>query len=637
MGRAFEEAFKRAQAAKAWKSSDGASVGNLPDTSAKPASPAAEAWTAEVQRLTPLKQEASAVLAPGSPSAAAAAVQDDVAKSAGSSANGHAKRASTDPVLACPSRRRRHGHAPGAQTIPPGYDAGRLSRSGATTRHVPKGPPRYPHLQPPRVALPPPVDGVKLVVSAGAKLVWEGGRQVTASLLAQPADLGCRAQLLAGKEASTREVVMGFDFGTSSTKVVFGDRGVKQAYAVPFRDAPGLDAFLLPARLYSGPRGFSLQGGVEAFTDLKLALMAHPDNATHQVRVVAYLALAIREARGWLFSTHADSYARTKIVWTLTLGQPADQATPGAMTDLFQRLGCAAWMAAGSDKDITALCCRKAWDESAGPSATQAELDVHAMPEIAAQIYGFVNSNQFDPNARNIFLLADIGAGTVDTCLFRVVPGRGGTWSFEVYTAAVEPTGVMNLHRHRVAWWQEHLQAQLPAASLCAAMGETKLATDHQAHIPDSYQGYLSGVTVEFSGAALSPDDEFFKKHLMRQVQGRTLYRAFSAQLLDKLDLGNVPFFLCGGGSRHPLYRALQPSLRGLDGYSWLSASARALAIPGDLRADGLPRADFDRLSVAYGLSMLNLTSVIRAQQVPRLVPEASDQWRSHYVSKDQC
>ena len=192
----------------------------------------------------------------------------------------------------------------------------------------------------PRPVLPAPVaDGVKLVMAPGAELNWNGGQPVTASLLRQPAEMGRRAQLLSGKPASTREVVMGFDFGTSSAKVVLGDRGLKQAYAVPFRDAPSIDAFLLPARLYEDAGHYSLHGGPLVLNDLKLSLMADPDDATLQTRVVGYLALAIREARGWLFTTHAESYAKTQIVWTLALGQPADQATAGALTQLFQRLG----------------------------------------------------------------------------------------------------------------------------------------------------------------------------------------------------------------------------------------------------------------------------------------------------------
>ena len=74
---------------------------------------------------------------------------------------------------------------------------------------------------------------------------WQGGPPVTSSLFRHPADLGRLVSLATGKGASVREVVLGFDFGTSSTKVVIGDRALRQAYAVPFRDAEGIDAFLL--------------------------------------------------------------------------------------------------------------------------------------------------------------------------------------------------------------------------------------------------------------------------------------------------------------------------------------------------------------------------------------------------------
>ena len=501
---------------------------------------------------------------------------------------------------------------------------------------VPVSPPHYPHLPPTRVQAPVAPDEVRLKIAPGAALSWTGGQPVTASVLKRPVEVGRLAQLLVGKEASKRDLVLGFDFGTSCAKVVLGDRGLKQAYAVPFRDAAGIDAFLLPARLYMEDGCYTLHGGEHVFADIKLSLMADPNDHGRQERAVAYLALAIRETRGWLFTVHADSYARTRNIWTLALGQPADRATPGELTKVFARMGRAAWSVAGGQADVTAQTCRAALEEAGKSQPSDAEIEVIVMPEIAAQIYGFVNSNQFDAKARNIFLLADVGAGTVDTCLFRPVPGRGGIWSFEVFTAAVEPTGVMNLHRHRVAWWQQQLDRHPHGASLSAQLDTIRLATEHQAHIPDSFRNYMTGVTPEFSGKASEPDREFFTNQLMSQVQGRTLYRAFSTGTLNPIDLGDVPFFLCGGGARHNFYRGLTDSLRRLHGYTWLSAKSRELAIPNDLRADGLPRPDFDRLSVAYGLSMLNLDTVSAATPAPRLLPEASDQWQKNYVDKDQ-
>jgi hypothetical protein len=434
---------------------------------------------------------------------------------------------------------------------------------------------------------------------------------------------------------------LGFDFGTSSSKVVIGDLGLKQAFAVPFCDAVGIDIFLLPSRLVLEAGCFRLQGtgAATVLNDLKLALMAHPDDLDLQVRVLAYLALTIQHARGWLFHEHAQAYAQTQIVWTFALGLPADQVQSGALTELFSRLALAAWQVAGSADDITpTLCAQTLLRESAedAEDTEDAEVEIVVMPEIAAQVYGFVSSGSFDAKARNIFLIADVGAGTVDASLFRVIPGRGGRWSFEVYTAAVEPNGVMNLHRERLDWWQQALAHQPAAGGLKEALNALKLPTEFQGRVPEQFTGYMIGVTAEFSGKAIDPDKEFFQRRLVRQVGGRTLYRAYSEQVLPQIDLGDVPFFLCGGGARMGFYQELPEALREFNGFTWLSAKGRELVIPNDLRADGLARADFDRLSVAYGLSMLSLSSVGEAQKIPRLDPAVTGDWRGHYVDKDQ-
>ena len=631
--RSIEKAFKRAEALKAAKLGDTAGADAVGVRRAPEHRPGE--WALKLLRVTPLPPDIREKFGPNPVRVTAAprlTRRDKVEP--GREAGSASKRPKEVP--ACAPGQFSGQQKVTRQTIPPDFEYPK-SQPKFSKRRKPPSPPHYPHLRPSPALQAPKVDSVTLVLSPGAALAWSGGQPVTASLLRYPVEVGRKTQLLSGKAASSRDLFLGFDFGTSSAKVVLGDRGLKQAYAVPFRDAPGIDAYLLPARLYADADRFSLHGGTQVFADLKLSILANPENPTLQAQVVAYLALAIREARGWYFTTHADSYARVKIVWTLALGTPAVQASPGPLTELFERLGRAAWAAAGETSEITSGSCLKALRDSGRAESGDSELHVIAMPEIAAQIYGFVSSDQFDEKARNIFLVADVGAGTVDSCLFHVVPERGGLWSFDVYTTAVEPNGVMNLHRHRVAWWQHYLRQHLEGSILCEQLGAVKLATDHQAKIPDSYQGYLNGVTAEFSGKQSGPDKEFFSKHLMAQVQGRTLYRAFSARLLDEKDLGNVPFFLCGGGARHRLYRALNGALRPLDNYKWLSAKNRELAIPGDLRADGLARSDYDRLSVAYGLSMLNLDNIAMATQVPRLAPQASNQWGNHYVDKDQC
>jgi hypothetical protein len=72
-------------------------------------------------------------------------------------------------------------------------------------------------------------------------------------------------------------------------------------------------------------------------------------------------------------------------------------------------------------------------------------------------------------------------------------------------------------------------------------------------------------------------------------------------------------------------------------GFGWLQAEAWTLGVPGDLIADGLPNEDFDRVSVAYGLSRLEVGKVMKAVPLPKVAIEPVDTWRDHYVDKDQC
>jgi len=636
MASALEDAFKRAAMVKAAKSVqpvDRVSAEIKPLAVVKLTS-SADIWTVELQGVTvlpaPAEKAKGADLKPTTPLRSAM----PAAKSASQSTELPTRAMPIKRI--CKPRQSFSIQPVMVQTIPLEFRESRRTRVPAP-KPTAYSPPRYPHLRPETFVPAPPADSVKLVLLPRASLKWHAGVATNQHLLRRPPAVGRQFTLAMDGAKSTRELVLGLDFGTSSTKMVVGDRALKQAFAVPFQDVVGIDAFLLPARVYQDAAGYSLHRSGQVMNDLKLSLMADPDNVLLQERVVGYLALAIREARAWLFTAHAETYAGTQIVWTLALGQPADQATPGALTQVFDRMARAAWALSAAQQEVTPALCQSALNCSVAGSR-EAELEVVVMPEIAAQVYGFVNSRQFDPKARNIFLLADVGAGTVDACLFRAMPVRGGSWSFEVYTSAVEPTGVMNLHRHRVGWWQRHLSRHGQGSALIEQLDEIKLATEHPAHLPESYADYLNGVSVELSGKESGPDQEFFEGQLMRQLRGRTLYKAFGAQLLPRQDLGDVPFFLCGGGARLGLYRRLRSELHNAagTGFTWLSAKSRELAIPDDLRADGLMRSDYDRLSVAYGLSMLNLANVSAASQIPRLETEASDRWRSHYIDKDQ-
>jgi hypothetical protein len=442
--------------------------------------------------------------------------------------------------------------------------------------------------------------------------------------------------------ADSREIVLGLDFGTSSVKTVIGDSALGKAFAVPFRKGDGIKRYLLPSRLHETASRYSFDGVGTAHRDLKLALIADPGNPERREHVVAFLALVIRHARGWLFTTHRDVYRRSRLVWKLVIGLPAAYHLDNELFQLFTKVGQAAWLAACDHGEVSALSVKDALSKAertnpdSGPHTEDEDVEVSIVPEIAAQIYGFVNSSRFDKNTPNIYLLADVGAGSVDSALFHVKPARGGRWDFEFFTSVVEPHGVMNLHRHRVSWWQEALGKIAGSETLSAALAGLKFPTDREMPLPEKFTGYFSDVNVQFLKGVETPDDYFFRKKLMSQLQGKTHWAA--KDLLSQGQLTDIPAFYCGGGMRMNYYSRLQNRLmEAPHGYTWLKINPRPIQLPRNLDAPGLRHQDYDRLTVAYGLSFLEVGKITRSLPRPKRPLQPISSWRENYVSKDHC
>jgi hypothetical protein len=448
---------------------------------------------------------------------------------------------------------------------------------------------------------------------------------------------GRETQVHAGTLVDKREVVLGLDFGTSCVKVMIGDAALGKSFAVPFCKTEGIKRFLLPSRLFQTGTTYSLVQGSHAYRDLKLSLLANPDDPILQQRVIAFLALVIRRSRAWLLTEHATTYSRTGIVWKLAVGVPSAQHLQTPRAGLFERLSVAAWTVAGASADVCDSLIQTVLDQK--PSAVRNDdgVEISVVPEIAAQIYGFVSSNSFDKNAPNIFLMADVGAGTVDSALFHVKLVKGGRWDFEFFTSVVEPNGVSNLHRHRVNWWDAELMKVQAPQQLLDDLAAAKLITDQQHLVPESFLDYFEGVRVKVGTVEKTPDAFFFNQRVLAQVQGKSFYRTWKDNLLPQTDLTNIPFFMCGGGMRMDFYKALAPRLASIPGCTWLKAECRILGAPADLVAEGIVEEDYDRLSVAYGLSRLEVGRVVKAVPQPKLNVPFVDSWRDNYIDKDQC
>jgi len=484
---------------------------------------------------------------------------------------------------------------------------------------------------------PVPRSGHLISVTEDAIFALNLSDPISIRTLPRVAISNAAAQAHAGDVDDEREVVLGLDFGTSCVKVVIGDAALGKAFAVPFCLAEGIEKFLLPTRLYQTGALFSLDEGTHSHRDLKLSLLAAQGDPVLRLRVVAFMALVIRRARSWFLAEHEKVYARTSIFWKLTVGLPAAQHLQTPFSELFEHLSRAAWVAAGACGALSDVLVKSILEDVISGVTTGDDAEFAVVPEIAAQIYGFVVSNSFDKNAENIDLMADVGAGTIDSALFHVKPSKGGRWDFEFFTSIVEPNGVSNLHRHRVNWWQTELEKIGAPQHLLDKLVASKMITDPQRSTPETFTEYFRGVRAKFEGSAETPDETIFKQRILQQVRGKSFWRAWKDGLLPQQQLTNIPFFMCGGGVRMQYYKKLVPALATIPGCTWLKAVCRSMDVPQDLIAEGVSKDEYDRLSVAYGLSRLEVGKIVKALPQPKVDNQPVGTWRDNYIDKDQC
>jgi len=429
---------------------------------------------------------------------------------------------------------------------------------------------------------------------------------------------------------------LGLDFGSSTLKAVISDGERQITYAVPFRDIQGIEGYLLPCRVYLGENGYSLEGQGQVYQDLKLALLANAESLQAQLPVVGFLALALRMIRGWLLSTHGETYSGA-IIWDLAIGLPVASRRDEKTVRLYQLVSTAAWIAS-TEKQLTpeaigqALKRAEALCSGAEAECDSEDIEVRAEPEIAAQIYGFVSSGAYDPQASNIYLMVDVGAGTLDASVFRVERKRGQRKdSLVIFRTTVEPHGVMNFHRKRMGWLESALSQKLPdRPDLRTAVQVISHLTDAVEALPDRVDGYFNGVEIQFKGRII---DQLFYGQVNRQVVQDTYLHVANERLLDRQQMAGMPMFLCGGGSRSGFYAKLKSDLQSAPGFSWFGVTPKPLQKPRGLVAPGLHRADYDRLSVAFGLSQLKLDKLVMDVPVLAEKPTRVD-FSERYIEK---
>lgn len=460
---------------------------------------------------------------------------------------------------------------------------------------------------------------------------------------------GTERQLTMQPENET-DLIIGLDFGTSATKAVIRDSlAATGVFPVPLNGAhPGINGYLLPTRVFRTGETYSLEQGTHRVANLKLGLLAcrAKSPVTEFNDCCAFLALVIRRTRSWLFTEHGDIYRRHALNWRVNLGLAARSYQDKDTVTLFRRL---AWAAANlaADPGVDIITLEKvdhyrlrslsaASDEPDGV-AEFGWSDVDAVPEVSAQLQGFMSSARWDWNSRPVMMLVDVGAGTVDSAMFHVRASADGGGVLTFYSSRVEPNGAMNLHRARVDWLQSLLPDADDDEATGAHLASISMPTDRLRPIPESVREYLPAYQLEVVGQDV--DEDFFVKRYRAEVAG-SINDAKVGKGLPSTQLERVPLLLCGGGSRMRFYGRIGESINTTPGWR-VSVEIVRLPVPRDLVDTGWHADDFDRLSVAYGLSLAGdggttLGTIVRAIDVPEIRSYLPSEREDRFVSKDQ-
>ncbi len=390
-----------------------------------------------------------------------------------------------------------------------------------------------------------------------------------------------------GRRGRTR-LILGLDFGTAYTKVVANI--ANDRYAIPFDSVVECrHPFLLPAVVSIDGGGYACLGrrpeAVRTWEDLKLHLIDGMESEEEDAAYVAYMALVIRAARAWIF-TERRAQLRSEIDWAFHIGMPARGWEDNGMRDRYHALLEAACFVSGFPREVNVAECGTVLRTiRERPSPLKKRVAVYA--EFAAQITGYVHS----PSARDgPHILVDVGAGTLDVTMFNVfliaelegvAEESGGTADvrFPIWDAQVQPLGTYYLvagcrSRDAIA---SHEAAQEAEAIEALDAYRARAGDDDAERREHEFQKRTAGVIA--------------------QVIRRTKVERYANFPWAKSE---VPAFLCGGGARYPLYRkALEQAAAVFP----VRLRHESLEVPTTLRAQGVREEDFDRLSVAFGLS----------------------------------
>jgi hypothetical protein len=452
------------------------------------------------------------------------------------------------------------------------------------------------------------------------------------------------SQFLSKKEAEKKReipIILGIDFGTSSTKVVWREAESDRAHLICFGNRlEMLEDYLLPSIVAFD--GDHLAGGLDAlpfleknsqangFTNFKMCLacvsseksdcnlercsLSHwrpllarmiDDSSGQRETIEIISALHIGKVIS-LSKKHIVENLRTRgiepqIRWFVNMAAPVEHMGEKSVLEAFERvLKIGWWMAEIFDEESGPHQLDDLLDcyETAKHFAATRSMNCFIYPEVAAQVACMYLSR----SARDgIYAFIDVGAGTVDASIFRLA-STGQEPQLNFYGASVIKYGAAHLEviasrqlAERASTWFKSIKESR------ARVGSAMFLLPEEAgiYLKNAYSWIEKKVESELR---LLLGESFAKEQDVRHFRGLHL-------------------FLGGGGASIQVYS--DASTKALSGLA-TNLTIEDLPVPQDFDMNGLPSKAFHRFAVAYGLAfnVTNLAEIALPDEVSNLTRE---------------
>lgn len=423
---------------------------------------------------------------------------------------------------------------------------------------------------------------------------------------------GVETQVSPSSSDGLVDLVIGFDLGTSCTKIVIQDTARNAAFAVPFDGiADPSNSYLLSTIVYLDESGeLNLQRRGTPFNQLKENMMAVAatgrekrvgHNKSLLPHTIAYIALVLRAARRWFFATHGDAYQQVQIAWQVNVGLPATRFDDDRMVKLYRSVIWRAWYLSTIHAPITLSTATRVHEqlnlraEAAGnllPIET-----IGTFPEVVAAVQAYARSPE---RQEGMHLLVDVGASTLDITCFRLL-----NYEYEdrypIFCASVLRLGGFELFLFRAG-----------------------IVTDAVTQHVDRLRQEMNGISElpDPLGFTISDTERRERDREFSNQVGEAIWTVIAATIHRDRHAPEwhdaLPTFTCGGASKITLYNDALIKID--ENTNWNGKlGIKELSLPPTVDAPNVPAGHRQRLLVAFGLSFnqLDIGDLIPPDGIP--------------------